>query len=55
MTPPAPWHSSVHALLWCHRATPTAGSELPDQLAPRVALPPTVGGLISYLDGPVGP
>jgi hypothetical protein len=45
----------VHALLWCHRATPAAGGELPHQVAARGGLPITVGGLISYLDGPVGP
>ncbi|MDX6680561.1 MAG: hypothetical protein QOG94_600 [Solirubrobacteraceae bacterium] len=55
VAPPAPWHSSVHALLWCHPATPSAGGELPQPLAARRAIPITIGGLISYVDGPVGP
>ena len=51
--PPAPWHSTVDGLLWLHRATPAA--TLPSQLATRAGLPITIGGLISYREGPVGP
>jgi Acetoacetate decarboxylase (ADC) len=53
--PPAPWHSTIDALLWLHPATPVARDLLPAQLAPRAWLPVTVGGLISYREGPVGP
>lgn len=51
----APWHSTIEALLWLHRATPAARAALPDELAARAGLGVTIGGLISYLDGPVGP
>ena len=40
-------------MLWLHRATPAA--RLPSQLAARAGLPVTIGGLISYREGPVGP
>lgn len=53
--PPAPWHSRVDALLWLHRAAPAARAVLPPALAARAGLPVTIGGLISYRDGPVGP
>jgi hypothetical protein len=53
--PPAPWHSSVDALLWLHPAAPAARGLLPPQLAARAGPPVTVGGLISYREGPVGP
>jgi hypothetical protein len=53
--PPAPWRSSVDALLWLHPATPAARALLPPQLAARAGIPVTIGGLISYRDGPVGP
>jgi hypothetical protein len=53
--PPAPWRSSVDALLWLHPATRTARGLLPPQLATRAGMPVTIGGLISYRDGPVGP
>jgi len=53
--PPAPWRSEVDAVLWCHRATRDARTRLPPALAGRAALPVTIGGLISYRDGPVGP
>jgi hypothetical protein len=53
--PPAPWRSEVAALLWWHRATPAADDLLPPPLAPRGGLPVTIGGLISYRRGPVGP
>jgi hypothetical protein len=54
-TPPAPWRSSVDALLWLHPAARTARGLLPPQLAERAGMPVTIGGLISYRDGPVGP
>jgi hypothetical protein len=53
--PAAPWTSTVEALLWVHRAAPAARAALPAQLARRAGLPLTIGGLIAYLDGPVGP
>jgi Acetoacetate decarboxylase (ADC) len=53
--PPAPWHSSVDALLWLHPAARAARAVLPPPLAARAGLPVTIGGLISYRDGPVGP
>ncbi len=54
MIPAAPWKSTIEALLWVHGAAPGAGAALPAQLAPRDGLPLTIGGLIAYLDGPVG-
>jgi hypothetical protein len=53
--PPAPWRSSVDALLWLHPAAREARQVLPAQLAARAGIPVTIGGLISYRDGPVGP
>lgn len=43
----------MDGLLWLHRATSAAA--LPSQLLPRAGLPITIGGLISYREGPVGP
>jgi hypothetical protein len=54
-TPGAPWHSAIDALLWLHAATPDAHGELPRALAARAGIAVTIGGLISYRDGPVGP
>jgi hypothetical protein len=52
--PPAPWHSRIDAVLWWHRALPTASRELlPAELGRP--LPVTLGGLIAYREGPVGP
>jgi hypothetical protein len=53
--PPAPWHSRVDALLWFHAAAPAARAALPAPLQSRAGPPITIGGLISYRDGPVGP
>jgi Acetoacetate decarboxylase (ADC) len=53
--PAAPWQSTIEALLWAHAATPAAQAALAPCLAPRAGLPVTIGGLIAYLDGPVGP
>jgi hypothetical protein len=47
--PPAPWAVRLEAVVWLHPAT-AAGREL----APP-GLPVTVGGLVRYLDTPVGP
>lgn len=52
---PAPWKSTVEALLWVHPAAPGARAALPRVLVSRAGLPLTIGGLIAYLDGPVGP
>ena len=53
--PAAPWRSLVDALLWAHPATPAARAALPRQLANRGGAGITIGGLIRYRDGPVGP
>lgn len=53
--PPAPWHSAIDALLWVHPATATARDALAPQLLARASAPITVGGLIAYHEGPVGP
>jgi Acetoacetate decarboxylase (ADC) len=53
--PAAPWHSAIDALLWFHPATPAARGELPQPLAARAGIAVTIGGLISYREGPVGP
>jgi hypothetical protein len=53
--PPAPWRSEIDAVLWWHRATPAARTRLPSALAGRAGLPVTLGGLIAYRRGPVGP
>lgn len=53
--PAAPWESRIEALLWVHAAAPAARAALPPRLAPRAGLPLTIGGLIAYLAGPVGP
>jgi hypothetical protein len=53
--PAAPWHSAIDALLWFHAATPDARGALPRTLAARAGMAITIGGLISYHDGPVGP
>lgn len=55
MAPDAPWRSVIDALVWCHPATSAARGLLPEQLVPRVGLPLTIGGLVSYREGPVGP
>ena len=53
--PAAPWHSAVDALLWLHPAAHGVRDALPPPLAARAGLPITMGGLISYREGPVGP
>lgn len=53
--PAAPWHSAVEALLWVHAATPAARGALPQPLTTRAGIAITIGGLIHYSDGPVGP
>jgi hypothetical protein len=53
--PPAPWRSEIDAVLWWHRATPAARERLPPALVGRAGPPLTLGGLIAYRRGPVGP
>jgi hypothetical protein len=53
--PPAPWRSRVEAVLWWHRATPAARAALPAALAGRAGPPVTIGGMVAYREGPVGP
>ena len=55
VVPAAPWRSVVDAVLWVHPATPAARAALPPQLADRTGSAITIGGLIRYRDGPVGP
>lgn len=55
MVPAAPWRSAIDAVLWWHPASPAARRALAPQLAEQVGLPVTIGGLISYREGPVGP
>ncbi|MBW3606921.1 MAG: acetoacetate decarboxylase family protein [Actinobacteria bacterium] len=55
MVPAAPWRSVIDAVFWAHPAAPEARGTLPPQLAGRAGLPVTVGGLVSYREGPVGP
>ncbi len=52
-TAPPPWACRVRAVVWWHRATPSARSGLPPQV--RAGWPVTVGALLDYLDSPVGP
>jgi Acetoacetate decarboxylase (ADC) len=42
-------------VLWWHAATSTAHAVLPPALAQRAGVPVTIGGLITYRRGPVGP
>jgi hypothetical protein len=53
--PGAPWHSQIEGALWFQTATPGARSLLPTPLAARARAPFTVGGLVSYSSGPIGP
>jgi hypothetical protein len=55
MVPAAPWRSVIDAVLWCHPATAAARRLLAPQLAGRAGLPLTIGGLVMYREGPVGP
>jgi hypothetical protein len=55
MAPQAPWRSAVDALLWFHAARPAARGVLPPPLAGRDGIGVTIGGLIAYREGPVGP
>lgn len=55
MVPAAPWRSVIDAVLWCHRATPAARDALAPQLSELAGLPITIGALVTYREGPVGP
>jgi hypothetical protein len=55
VTAPAPWTTRLHAVVWCHRATPEAAEALPPELRSGPRLPLTVGAFVHYLDTPVGP
>ena len=55
MVPAAPWRSVIDAVLWWHPARPAARGAVAQQLTDRIGLPLTIGGLISYREGPVGP
>ena len=54
-SPPAPWTTTVDAVVWLHRASPAAAAQLPAALRAAPALPLTVGAFVRYLDAPVGP
>ena len=55
MIPAAPWRSVIDAVLWCHPATPAARDALAPELSERAGLPITLGALVAYREGPVGP
>ncbi len=52
---PPPWSCRFEAVLWMHRATPSAASALPAVLRSRAGVPITLGAFIHYLRTPVGP
>lgn len=52
---PAPWSTRLRAVVWVHRASPSAVALLPEALRSRRTLPLTVGAFVQYLDTPVGP
>jgi hypothetical protein len=52
---PAPWETTLHAVVWMHRATADAVRQLPEPLRAQRTLPVTVGAFVRYLDTPVGP
>ncbi|MDP1850299.1 MAG: hypothetical protein Q8K79_21100 [Solirubrobacteraceae bacterium] len=55
MVPAAPWRSVIDAVLWFHPATPAARDALAPELSQRAGLPLTLGALVTYREGPVGP
>lgn len=55
MVPAAPWRSLIDAVVWCHAATPAARDAPARELSERAGLPITIGGLVTYREGPVGP
>jgi Acetoacetate decarboxylase (ADC) len=52
--PPAPWSTRLHAVVWWHRATPTAAAVMPVALRSRRRLALTVAAFVRYVDTPVG-
>ncbi len=52
--PPPPWRSRIDAVLWWHRAASAGAAAPPAGLGGRL-LPVTLGGLVAYREGPVGP
>lgn len=52
---PAPWQTTVQAVVWTHRATPEAAAQLPATLRAEPTIPLTVAAFVRYLDTPVGP
>ena len=52
--PPAPWSTSLSAVVWWHRATGAAVDALPPPLRARRRLPLTVAAFVRYDDTPVG-
>lgn len=54
-SPPAPWETTVQAVVWLHRASRAAAAQLPATLRGERTIPLTVGAFIRYLASPVGP
>src|SRR5215210_2574037 len=55
VVPPPPWDSTIEAVLWWQRSGPAVRAALPAPLQGSAVLGITIGGLISYRTGPVGP
>jgi hypothetical protein len=51
---PPPWSTRVQAVLWWHRATPTASAVLPEAMRGLPTWGLTVAAAVRYLDTPVG-
>jgi hypothetical protein len=52
---PAPWQTTVQAVVWWHRASAAAVAQLPATLQAERTIPLTIGAFVRYLDTPVGP
>ena len=53
-TPPPPWTATVDAVLWTHRATAAASTELPPGVRGRRVLRFAIAGFLRYRGTPVG-
>lgn len=54
-TPPPPWDCRVEATVWVHRPVSGARDALPAYLLHQRAVPVAAGGLLRYVESPVGP
>jgi hypothetical protein len=52
--PPAPWSTSLQAVVWWHRATDAAVDALPQRLRSRSRVPLTIAAFVRYNATPVG-